>query len=374
MNEQECLSKMIAPGQLRPSKPYRGGVIQIHVTRACNDCCRNCTQGSNLVGTPEFMPPQMFEQAVLSLKGYFGVYGTFGGNPSVSPYFIDYCNILKKHVPFTQRGLWSNNPITPEKATKMRETFNPSVSNLNVHLDRKAYDMFKKYWPESQPVGLTTDSRHSPVFVAMRDVLKKDCECCDGTGCMLCGPVGNRLSHEFHREKNECGICNGTGKVYDESRAWELISKCDVNQNWSAGIGMFRGQLRAWFCEIAMSQSILHQDDPEYPDTGIPIRSDGLSEFTQGDGKSRHVRWWTEQMGSFVHQVRKHCGDCGVPMKGHGAKAQGSDETEVEQVSETHKDIYVTKRKGRKIELVTVESQLGERLETMTKYLQNVNK
>ena len=36
MNEQECLVKMVPPAGSRPSKPYRGGVIQVLVTSRCD--------------------------------------------------------------------------------------------------------------------------------------------------------------------------------------------------------------------------------------------------------------------------------------------------------------------------------------------------
>ena len=97
MTEDECLKKMIAPGQVRPNKPYRKGVIQIHITRACDQACFHCTQGSNLGGKTEFMSPEHFEQAVRSLgfdstAPYFGVCGVFGGNPALSPHFAAYCD------------------------------------------------------------------------------------------------------------------------------------------------------------------------------------------------------------------------------------------------------------------------------------------
>jgi hypothetical protein len=250
MTEQECLEKMVAPGTRRAGK-YRDGVIQILVTSSCDKSCFNCTQGSNFSRKPWFMSPEQFEQAVRSLGfvdmnlggvhpiPYFGVVGVFGGNPAISPHFRDYCAILRKLVPFNQRGLWCNNPLTIDLAQEMAKTFDPSVSNLNVHLDKQAYNLFKQGWPDCTPVGLTVDSRHSPVFVAMKDVI---------TQC-----VGNDL----------------TRSEPDESRIYELISGCDINQHWSAMIGVFRGQLRAWFCEIAGAQSILHQDEPDYPDTGL---------------------------------------------------------------------------------------------------------
>lgn len=317
MNEQQALARMVAPGTRRPGK-FRDGVIQIHVTRACDMACYGCTQGSNLAGKTSFITPELFAQAVLSLKNYWGVVGLFGGNPALSPHFGSYCDILKKHVPYEQRGIWCNHPRG--KGKLMRETFNPAVSNLNVHLSQEAYNEFKQDWPECGPVGLTTDSRHSPPYVALKDV------------------------------------------VADEGKRWQLISGCDINHHWSAMMAMFRGQLRAWFCEIAGAQSILHQDNPSYPDTGL----DPTLVYQQY-GK----QWWEFTMPFYRDQVRKHCHDCGVPLRGHGELAQADDGKGVEQVSNTHKDIYRPKRASRRVELVTVQSQLGNPLYRVIDYLGN---
>lgn len=327
MTENECLNKMVAPGTRRPGK-YREGVIQIHVTRACDNACYNCTQGSNLGGRTEFITLDNFEKAVQSLKGYFGVVGVFGGNPALHPQFPQLCEILAKHIPWEQRGLWCNNPNGHGKV--MQATFNPAVSNLNVHLSQSAWDEFKRDWPESQPCGLKTDSRHSPCYVAMKDI----------------------------------GI--------PEGERWELISKCDINQHWSAMMGQFRGEIRAWFCEIAGAQAMLHQHEPDYPDTGmshLPHLFQGTN--LRGEYTEFEKQWWELPMGFFDTQVRKHCHDCGVPLKGHGELAMIPDEVGLEQVSETHKGIYKSKRKGRRIELVTVREQLGEPLGRMTNYLGN---
>lgn len=317
MNEQECLSRMIAPGTPRARK-WRNGVIQVHVTRACDLACLNCTQGSQLGGKLSFMTPPQFEVALLSLKDYFGVVGVFGGNPATSPHFAAYCDLLTKHIPLPQRGLWCNHPRG--KGSVMRRTFNPGVSNLNVHLSQEAFDEFKRDWPESMPFGLKEDSRHSPPYVAMQDV------------------------------------------IADEGRRWELISNCDINKHWSSLIGVFRGQLRAWFCEIAGAQAMLHQEDPSYPDTGIPLQD-------PDSGTPINLDWWRRPMQAFAQQVRHHCHACGVPLRGYGELAQAPDGTE--QVSATHADIYQPKRKGRRVELVQMEEQLGNRLQRMTDYIGN---
>jgi hypothetical protein len=330
MTEQECLDRMVAPGTPREGK-YRRGVIQIHVTRACDKACFNCTQGSNYGGKPEFMPVEMFAQAVESLRGYFGVVGVFGGNPAMHPQFHELCTTLENSwVPWEQRGLWCNNPLTLGKAITMRECFNPAVSNLNVHLDQEAYNLFKQGWPECSPVGLAQDSRHSPVFVSMKDL------------------------------------------NVPESKRWELISDCDINQHWSAMVGMFRGELRAWFCEVAGAQAMLHQNDPGYPDTGIPLlKPSGYGVFQRDESTSYIGPWWQQPISSFADQVRKHCHECGVPLRGYGELAMAEDGQE--QVSVSHP--FKSKRPGRRRQSVASLEQLGlGRLQQTTKYLQNASK
>lgn len=267
-----------------------------------------------------------FRLACRSLKGYFGVVGMFGGNPAISPLFKDLCVIMREEVPYEQRGLWCNDPITLENARVMRETFNPTYSNLNVHLDKKAYDLFKDGWPECHPVGLHQDSRHSPVHLAMKDVIE------------------------------------------DEGERNRLISTCDINQHWSAMIGVFRGGLRAWFCEVAGAQAMLHQHVSDYPDTGI----DPTVEYKRHPTlETRPLLWWQLPMHAFADQVKQHCHSCGVPLRGYGELACADDDTAKEQTSRTHAGVYKPKRRGRAVELVTTLQQLGKPLARSTDYLGN---
>lgn len=322
MTEQECLNRMVPPGARRAGK-YREGVIQIWVTRACDRACYGCTQGSNLAGNPGMITPAQFEAAVVSLKGYFGVVGMFGGNPAIHPKFRQLCEIMRAHIPWEQRGVWSNNPITPSNAAHMRETFNPAVSNLNVHQDQEAFRLFREYWPEARVVGLFEDSRHAPVHLAMKDVLQ------------------------------------------DEAERWRLIANCDINQHWSAMVGVFRGELRAWFCEVAGAQSMLHQHEPDYPDTGY----DPTEKWTTADGQ-RDLMWWQLPMRSYTNQVRKHCHECAVPLRGYGELANA--EGPAEQTSETHRAVFRPKVPGRSVELVTTLAQLHQgRIEKVNNYLGN---
>lgn len=299
--------KMVAPGDKRRGI-YRGGILQIMVTRACDLRCNNCTQGSNLKGNVNHMTPEQFRVAVTSLKDYFGVVGIFGGNPCLHPQFPELCEILRDVIPWERRGLWSNHPRGVGRHAAI--TFNPAFSNLNVHQSQAAYDEFARDWPESVPFlkGLETDSRHAPVWTAMRDLIP------------------------------------------DEQERWKLIGDCDINKHWSALIGTFRGMLRGWFCEIAGSQSMLMQDDLNYPDTGVPI--------TEG--------WWRQGMSAFEHQVRKHCHECGIPLNGHGSLANSSEATQVSKTWEP----YIRPRGG-EVDVVTSLVQLGSRLPKATDYIEN---
>lgn len=317
MNEQEALAKMVSPGSPRQGK-WRNGVIQIWVTRTCDKSCFNCTQGSNYkpqkTSYERFITLPQFQQACSSLKGYYGVIGIFGGNPATHPQFEDLCQILSDVIPYEKRGLWCNNPINESKAKAMRKTFNPRVSNLNVHMDPLAYEKFKSWWPECMPFGLHQDSRHSPVYVSPKDL----------------------------------GI--------PENERWELISNCDINQHWSAMIGVFRNQLRGYFCEVAGAMSMLKQVDPSWPDTGVSVTPD----------------WWNKPIQDFAEQVKQHCHNCGVPLRGYGELAQA--EEGIETISEYWKKEAQPKNSKRPLEVVTTTEELrSQKLEITTHYLQNAN-
>lgn len=335
MNELEALAKMIPPGQVRPNKPQsKGGVLQVWITRACDLCCFGCTQASNVIGPRTgFMTVEQFRTAVRSLRGYFGTIGVFGGNPAIHPRFEEICAVMREEVPYEQRGLWCNHPRG--KGKTMRQTFNPRRCNLNVHLVQEAYDEFKEDWPECNPFGLYGDCRHSPPFVAMKDVID------------------------------------------DEEERWDLIVDCDINKYWSAMICVFRGELRGFFCEVAGAQSMLHQDEEDYPDTGIPIVCPKCSgELTTKGPEYRPLCpgcgnqvWWRKPMEDFYFtvQARKHCNECSVPLRGYGELACA--ENGVEQTSKTHAAVYRPKKRDRQVQIVTTLKELQSQALRFTDYV-----
>ena len=118
---------------------------------------------------------------------------------------------------------------------------------------------------------------------------------------------------------------------------------------------------------------MLHQDEPDYPDTGVRIIKPDFSEYQMfgsvGGIVSVNLPWWKLTMSDYATQVRKHCFDCGVPLRGYGELAQGDGK---EQVSQTHASVLKPKRKGRQVEVVTELVQLGiGRIAQTIRYLQN---
>lgn len=80
-------------------------------------------------------------------------------------------------------------------------------------------------------------------------------------------------------------------------------------------------------------------------------------------------------MWRFQDQVRKHCHECGVPLRGYGELAQTQSTFAKEQFSQTHADVCKPKRTGRLTEEVTELQQLGiGKLAKMTDYLGNAGK
>jgi hypothetical protein len=140
----------------------------------------------------------------------------------------------------------------------------------------------------------------------------------------------------------------------DEDR-WRLISSCDVNQHWSAIICVVRGSLRTYFCELAGSQAMVNEGTTDYPDLGHPC--------TPG--------WWDKPMEAFDAQVRKHCFDCGHPLRGFGDWAVSGT---VEYTSKGNEQIFKLKRPmGKTIKVVTTTKELGPTVGDSTKYLEGVN-
>lgn len=263
------LKKMKAPGDVRPGI-WRGRILQIKVTNACDLDCKNCSVAVGIAKKlkRQFrMTPDQFRTALQSLRGYPGVIGMFGGNPTIHPQFEELCAIIREEIPNKeQRGLWSNNLRGHGKVC--RETFHGPHSNLNVHQVQSAWDEIVRDWPEARPIpaGLSEPSTHGPIFGSM----------------------------------TELGL--------SEAEMWNKVSSCYVNQTWSSEITVIDEKLVGFFCEIAATMAELTGD----ASLGLPVEEG----------------WWLQPMTAFEHQVNAYCTKCLIPMNGRKIDAAGKEPEE----------------------------------------------
>jgi hypothetical protein len=225
-------------------------VICIDITNKCDLACSNCTRLLENQSAFWDMSPDNFRLAVRSLDGYPGIIAIIGGNPTMHPKFRDICDIFVQEVPNKmQRGLWTNNVFKYGELAK--ETF--GSFNLNPHNDPRGIKSLEGL----KDLGwyVRGHSSHSPLLTAGKD-------------------------------------------LYSERKMWDLISQCDINHNWSASIIQNKGNLRAYFCEVAASFDLARETDH-----GIPVEPG----------------WWRRNISEFDDQVARFCPGCGVParLKGH---------------------------------------------------------
>jgi hypothetical protein len=257
--------------------PYEMHIICIDITNKCDLACSNCTRLLENQDAFWEMTPDNFRLAVRSLDGFPGVIAILGGNPTMHRNFKELCDIFVDEVPNkNQRGLWTNNIFKHSDLAK--KVF--GVFNLNPHGSERGIKSLAAL--RSRGWYHQGHSSHSPLLTAGKD-------------------------------------------LFEEEEMWDRISKCDINQNWSASIVQNKGKLRAYFCEVAASFDLARGTD-----NGI--------EVVPG--------WWRRNVSEFEDQVALFCPGCGVPAKltGH------MDYEEIDTYTVSNEDLALKSlKKNRKI-------------------------
>ena len=297
-----------ANGAIRRMRgPSQMHIICIDVTNKCDLACSNCTR--LLENQDHFweMSAENFRLALRSLKDFPGIIAMIGGNPCMHSRFADLCQVFVEEIPNQrQRGLWSNNIF------KHRELIEQTFGglNLNPHDNVRATqplkDLYKKMVVEGGFNGAYHEggSDHSPILTAVKD-------------------------------------------FFPPAEMWEKISNCDVNREWSATIVQNKGELRAYFCEVAASFDLARGEDH-----GIPV--------TEG--------WWLRSIRDFSPQVKHFCPGCGVPARFKGHR----DSAEIDTYSISNADLAKKSALKKKRAIVLMESEELEAAgHKFTKYSEN---
>lgn len=276
----------------RMRSPSQMHIICVDVTNKCDLACSNCTRLLENQDAFWEMTPENFRTALRSLHGYRGIVAMIGGNPCMHRNFEELCQIFREEVPNkAQRGLWTNNYFKHRKVAE--ETF--GTFNLNAHGVKKAAE---------QLTDLANTMRKDP-----RNI------------------VWNYADHADHAP-----LLTAVKDLYPEDQMWDRISKCDINQEWSASIVQNKGELRYYFCEVAASFDLARNEDHGYP------IEDG---------------WWKKHIVQMADQVKRFCPGCGVPAK----QKEYKDYEEVDEYTDTNRDIAEKSAKQKKRKIIYLKPQ-----------------
>ncbi len=186
-------------------------VIQIELTNACPMRCSNCTRFCGHHTEPFFMDFETFQKALDSLKGFRGIVGIMGGEPTIHPEF-------KKFIEYF-RDTWGHDDPTAPLLEPTSDYMRHILANAS-HVD---YSNHRGLWTSITP-------RYYEHFELIQDTF----------GYQLLNDHSNPSEHQTHMvTRKELNIPD------DE---WvKMRDRCWVQNLWSASITP-KG---AFFCEIA---------------------------------------------------------------------------------------------------------------------------
>jgi len=275
----------------------------VDVTNKCDLACSNCTRLLENQDAFWEMTPDNFRAAVRSLKDFPGIIAMIGGNPCMHRNFEELCRIFVEEIPNQiQRGLWTNNFF--KHRDLIEQTF--GTFNLNSHGVPKAEAALIDLHNTMIKRGATVwtyggHSKHAPLLTAVKD-------------------------------------------LFPEDEMWNKIANCDINREWSASIVQNKGELRAYFCEVAASFDLARGTD-----FGHPVV----------DG------WWQKPLAAFSDQIKRFCPGCGVPAK----QVAALDKEEIDTYTATNADLALKAQANKQRKIVHLESASGhEAAKPITRY------
>lgn len=240
-------------------------VIQIELTNACPMRCANCTRFCGHHTKPFFMDFETFKKAVDSLKGFRGIVGIMGGEPTIHPEFKRFMEYYRANVGYDDHSTTLHEP----SADFMRH-----VLANGWHVD---YSNHRGLWT-------SVTHRYYENFELIQDTF----------GYQLLNDHSNPSMHQTHMvTRKELGI--------PDTEWFKMRDSCWVQNLWSASITP-KG---AFFCEVAAAMDAT-LDGPG----GWPIEPG----------------WWQRKPEDFKEQLHwcEMCSAC-LPMPSRDANDETDD-------------------------------------------------
>ncbi len=229
-------------------------IIQIDVTNACPLRCSNCTRFCGHHKNPFLMNYDFFKKAVDSMKGFRGMVGVMGGEPTLHPDFEKMARYIcgKRNSPNYTHSL---NPI----------------HDINEHMKEHLMPIKGEFFKKGRAGLWSAMNRH---YLKHFEIIN------DSFDCQILNDHDNTCLHQaLLVSRKELGIPD------DE---WEKKREaCWIQNTWSATITP-KG---AFFCEIAGALDIL---------------------FDGSGGWKVELGWWERDVPDYEDQLHwcELCGGC----------------------------------------------------------------
>jgi hypothetical protein len=186
-------------------------VIQIELTNACPKRCSNCTRFCGHHEEPFYMDFETFKQAIDSMKGFKGIVGVMGGEPTIHPEFERFVKYYRDNWGYDDDSTALYAPSSDFTRHILANAYNTILSNQ------------RGLWTSVTP-------RYYKHFELIQDTF----------GYQL---VNDHTAPSMHRTlmvtRKELGI--------PDEEWFPMRDKCWVQNLWSASV-THKG---AFFCEVA---------------------------------------------------------------------------------------------------------------------------